>query len=241
MSARALQRIGMGANARGMRVVADNTAAAYGAGLEQSRDPTRVSPREGLLRRMRVVAKARFQANKRLSAKATASNLALQLTNLYTIAIGIFLVQFQGTGLVKAQGNVLSYVSLMASVFVQMMALIESLKDYAGQARQMHECAVKVNGLCQQLELDGRQDGATLEAYRRADQAILEDAEGNHDAIDYRAARLDPDRWQDRTRSDLWAIARWRIAYAWNVYGLTSAMLASPIVALVLLARLGLG
>jgi hypothetical protein len=56
--------------------------------------PPEVRARENLLRRFRVVAKTRFNAHKRLEAKASAANLGLQITNLYTIAIGILLIQF---------------------------------------------------------------------------------------------------------------------------------------------------
>ena len=221
-----------------MQVVANNAAPLRG---QSAADAPRPAHRDALLRRLRTVAKARFAAHARLSAKGHASNLGLQVANLYTIAIGIFLIQFPASGIVKAHGGVLNYVSLIASVFVQILALIETYRDYGGQARAMHDCALRVNSLSQQLELDQRADTSTLEAYRRAYEHAIRDAATNHEAIDYRAARLDPERWHERTREERWAIVVWQLSYFWHVYGLTGAVLVFPIVAGYLLMQLQLG
>lgn len=221
-----------------MRIVADNAVSFQGP---RGDGVARTAPREALLRRMKLVAKARFEANTRLGAKASATNLGLQIANLYTIAIGIFLIQFPASGVVKLHGGVLNYVSLIASVFVQMMALIETFKDYGGRARLMHDCAMRVNSLAQQLDLDPREDGATLEAYRRAYEHAIQDAATNHDPIDYRAAILDPSRWRDRTHADRWAIVAWQVRYLWNVYGLTAVILTLPILVGGILMTLQLG
>jgi len=221
-----------------MRVVADNPILPREAARQAM---ARQDAREAMLKRMRLVAKARFEANKRLMAKAHATNLGLQMANLYTIAIGIFLIQFPAAGIVKAHGGVLNYVSLIASVFVQRMALIEAFKDYSGQARALHDCAMRVNGLAHQLELDPRGDPATLEAYRRAYEHAIQDAATNHDRIDYRAAQLDPYSWRGRPTAERWAIVAWRASYLCNVYGLTAVILASPVLAGYLLAQIQLG
>jgi hypothetical protein len=185
-------------------------------------------PRDKLMRRMNMAAKSRFAANKRLEAKGSATNVGLQLANITTIAISILLLQFPSSELLKPVSGVLNYISLIASVFVQIMAMIESYKDYPARARSMHDCGMAISSLHQRLELDPRTDWQTLEWYRAAYEAVIKDANLNHDAIDYRCAQLEPARLGPRTRSQHFAIARWRLAYWWNVYGLTMIILVSP-------------
>lgn len=177
---------------------------------------------------MSMASKARFAANKRLEAKGVATNVGLQLANIYTIAIGILLIQFPNAELLKPITGALNYISLIASVFVQIMALIESYKDYTGRARRMHDCAVGISSLQQRLELDPRNDWHTLEWYRSAYETIIKDADLNHDAIDYRCAQLEPAKLIERSWPQRLAIARWRVAYLWNVYGLTASILICP-------------
>lgn len=193
------------------------------------------------MRRMGMAAKARFAANKRLEAKGVATNVGLQLANVYTIAISILLLQFSTSELLKPVSGALNYISLIASVFVQIMALIETFKDYSGRARRMHDCAVAISSLHQRLELDPRTDWQTLEWYRASYEVVIKDADLNHDAIDYRCAQLEPARLIERPRQHRYAIFRWRLAYFWNVYGLTTSILVSPWLVGHGLIRLGLG
>ena len=180
------------------------------------------------MRRMGMAAKARFAANKRLEAKGVATNIGLQLANITTIGISLLLLQFPSSELLKPLNGVLNYISLIASVFVQIMALIESYKDYPERARRMHDCAVAISSLHQRLEIDPRSDWQTLEWYRAAYEAAIKDANLNHDAIDYTCAQLEPHRIVERTAAQRLAILQWRVAYFWNVYGLTAAILVSP-------------
>jgi hypothetical protein len=190
--------------------------------------PPEVRARENLLRRFRVVAKTRFNAHKRLEAKASAANLGLQITNLYTIAIGILLIQFPASELLKPSFGALNYVSLLASVFVQIMALIESLKDYSGRAKSMHDCGLKVSALYQALELDPRTDWVTLGHYDAAYQRILQDTDVNHDDIDYDKQQLDEARKSRASSTVFLRSCRFWILYVWNVYALTAMILVSP-------------
>lgn len=197
--------------------------------------------RDGILRRMSMAAKARFAANKRLEAKGVATNVGLQLANLYTIAIGILLIQFPSSELLKPVTGALNYISLVASVFVTIMAMLESSKDYSGRAMRMHDCAVAISSLRQRLELDPRNDWQTIEWYRSQYELIIKDAALNHDPLDFRAAQLDPDRIMPRSREQKMAVARWRVANLWNIYGLTTCILVSPWLVMWALIRLGLG
>jgi SMODS and SLOG-associating 2TM effector domain family 5 len=199
-----------------------------------------IHPRDGLRRRMGMAAKARFAAHKRLEAKGVATNAGLQLASFMTIAIGVLVLQFSASEALKPYNGVLNYMSLIASVFVQIMALVETMKDYPEKARQMHVCAVAISSLQQRFEIDPRTDWQTLEGYRAAYEAVIKDANLNHDAIDYRRAQLEPDKIRPRSRQERFAIARWRLAYLWNVYGLTVTILVSPWLAGWGLIRLGL-
>jgi len=177
---------------------------------------------------MRILAKTRFNAQRRLEAKASATNFGLQIANLYTIAIGILLIQFPSSEVLKPASGALNYVSLLASVFVQIMALIESLKDYSGKAKAMRDCGLQVSALYQALELDPRGDWEVLRQYDSAYQRILQDTDVNHDDIDYLKWQID--ELSKRTQSlETWIQhVGWRIAYIWNVYALTTVILISP-------------
>src|SRR5260221_382865 len=131
--------------------------------------------KNNLLRRMRIVAKARFAASKRLDAKSAATNFGLQTANIYTIAIGIFLLQFDGSEVLSHHVKSLNFTSLIASVFVQIVALIESYKDFSGRAKSMHRCAVQVNRLFQRLEIDPRLDMQLLAQYQEQYSNIIDD------------------------------------------------------------------
>jgi hypothetical protein len=203
-----------------------NTASiAAGEGRAPRPRPTQ---RETLLRRMRILAKTRFNAQRRLEAKASATNFGLQIANLYTIAIGILLIQFPSSEVLKPASGALNYVSLLASVFVQIMALIESLKDYSGKAKAMRDCGLQVSALYQALELDPRGDWEVLRQYDSAYQRILQDTDVNHDDIDYQKWQIDESRKRTQSLEAWIQHVGWRIAYIWNVYALTTVILVSP-------------
>jgi hypothetical protein len=185
---------------------------------------------------MRIVSKARFQANKRLEAKSSANVIGLQIANFYTIAIGIFLIQFPNQA---SHPGSLSFISLIASVFVQIMALIEANKDYSGSARSMYECAVEINRICRELESDPRRDWSVLRTYQERYHAAIEDHSVNHDDIDHLAAQIDPSRSKKRTVEENNLLRRWRIQYALSVYGYTIVMLTVPWVCYVALVGAG--
>jgi hypothetical protein len=224
-----------------MRVVGGNAARQAESPTPGDLSADYWSVRSGMLRRMHLVARARFAAHRRLAEKANATNIGLQLANFYTISIGIFLLQFGHVPLVKSASGSLGYVSLIASVFVQIMALIESLKDYSGRARSMHGCAVKINSLRQSLDLEQRHDWQCLKWYNDQYQAIIGDYDVNHDPIDYAAAQIDPDSRRERSPEQLNELRWWRVKYLWNVYALTVAILLSPALLLSVLLAMRLG
>lgn len=200
-----------------------------------------IAQRDNLLRRMRIVAKARFAANKRLDAKGAATNFGLQTANLYTIGIGILLLQYYDATLIQQHQRSLNYISLVASVFVQIIALIETYKDYSGKARSMHECAVEINRICQELELEPSLAPQSLAKYQERYGAAIKDFDVNHDPIDFLSAQLEPDRQKTRSTTEKWAVRRWWVRYIWNVYAFTLCILVLPWGLFFLLNFLGLG
>lgn len=196
--------------------------------------------RENILRRLRIVAKARFAANKRLEAKASATSFGLQTANLYTIAIGILVLQFEGVGFVGENTKSLNYISLIASVFVQIIALIETHKDYSGRARSMHDCAVEVNRICQQIELHPMPTRDVLSQFQHVYHEAIKSFNVNHDDIDFKEAQLEPSRHKSRPWPEVWRLMCWRLRYAWNVYSLPAFILVLPVLSFVVLGSAGL-
>jgi SMODS and SLOG-associating 2TM effector domain family 5 len=186
--------------------------------------------RDGILGRMKIAARARFAANKRLEAKALATNFGLQTANLYTICIGILLLQFESATPILLHTKALNYVSLVASVVVQIVALVESYKDYSGKARTMHDCAIEINRIYQRMDLDPRLDYGVFAQYQAEYNEAIRDFAVNHDAIDFLTAQLEPTRRKARTGRDRMALLMWNVRYAWNVYALTAAILLLPLI-----------
>jgi hypothetical protein len=151
------------------------------------------------------------------------------------------LIQFPNSHVLHPALGALNYVSLIASVFVQIMALIESLKDYSGKPKAMHTCALEVNALVQNLELDPRDSHEILRWYSQAYHRILKDADINHHDIDYRNWKLEEVRRREKKGlMDRLDLALWRVSYVWNVYALTTVILLSPGIVLWVLMSTGI-
>jgi SMODS and SLOG-associating 2TM effector domain family 5 len=196
--------------------------------------------RDKIIRRMCMVARARFAANKRLEAKAAATNFGLQTVNLYTIAIGILLLQYTSADIVTGHSRSLSFISLIASVFVQIIALIETYKDYSGKARSMYDCAIEVTRISQELELDQRADWGLLAHYQSRYHAAIKDFDVNHDELDFVTAQIEPARQKTRSWSETRSLLWWRTRYLWNIYAFTFSILVLPWACFFILAQLGL-
>lgn len=196
--------------------------------------------RERLINRMNVLSRARFAANKRLEAKAVATNLGLQIVNFYTIAIGLLLLQFPDASLITGYTRSLNFVSFLASIFVQIIALIENFKDYSGKARSMHDCALEVSRIHQELEMDQRMEWPLLMHYQARYHEAIKDYNVNHDEIDFLAAQIEPGRHKDRSRNEWKSLIWWRLRFLWNVYGFTVSILVLPWVCMGLLALFNL-
>ena len=175
-----------------------------------------------------------------MDAKSAATNFGLQTANIYTIAIGIFLLQFDGSPFLTPHIKSLNFTSLIASVFVQIVALIESYKDFSGKAKSMHRCAVQVNRLFQRLEIDPRLDMGLLAQYQEQYSSIIEDHDVNHDDIDFLTAQIEPSRRRQRSAAEWRSLAWWRVKYTWNVYAFTVTILVLPWLSYVALSWWGI-
>jgi hypothetical protein len=193
-----------------------------------------------LLRDWKLVKRARFNAAKRLERKQDASIATLAIVAFYTGSITLFTLAFKD-GLPEHTRSVLEFVSQFFGFFTLIVGLIEQLKDYPGRARELHECARRINALQKQLAATPIARDSELVPFIQAYDRFIADCRPNHDDVDYALAAAAGRRGEDdgpfspSGRRHLWA----RFRFSLNTYWLYVAIWVAPIlVAAALLAWL---
>lgn len=176
------------------------------------------SPADQLLRAMRTVKAARFNAAERLERKQLVSVVALSIVSLYFVGLSVWQAVYAAS-LSEPANRLITLVSIMSSICTLVLALIEAMNDYKMKAHHMHTCALAVNDLLQELRLLQTTNAAVVQDFRRRYNAVVRGCPFNHARVDYLMARADRgwDHW-------LWAY----VCYAADVYGLYGACLSGP-------------
>jgi conflict system pore-forming effector with SLATT domain len=179
---------------------------------------TAASPIEQLLRTMRTVKAARFNAAERLEHKHVVSVVALSVVSLYFVGLSVWQAVY-AANLSEPANRLITLVSIMSSICTLVLALIDSMNDYKIKAHHMHACALAVNDLLQELRLSDCGDVTIVQDFRRRYNNIVRSCPHNHARIDYLMARP-AGRWETRLLT--------RVRYAAGVYGLYGACLIGP-------------
>ena len=144
-------------------------------------------PQDKLLRHWKLVKRARFNAAKRLERKSSASITTLAVVAFYTGSASLFTLTFRDA-IPPQTTAILDFTAQFFGFFTLLIGLIEQLKDYPSKARELHDCARKINALQKQLEVTQIGSPAELQPFLdRYDQYITE-CRSNHDDVDYRLA-----------------------------------------------------
>lgn len=184
------------------------------------------TPIKQLLHAMRTVKAARFAAAERLERKNTVSLFALSMVSLYFVGLSVWQAIYAST-LDDASNRLITLVSIMSSVFTLVIALIEAMNDYKMKAHHMHNCALAVNDLYQELKLVEAGDGSVVQDFRRRYNEAVRGCPFNHARIDYLMARAECGAsWEDK----IWA----RLCYGCDVYALYGLCLIAPPLVLLL-------
>jgi len=177
-----------------------------------------LSPVDQLVRTMRTVKAARFNAAERLELKHLVSVVALSVVSLYFVGLSVWQAVYASI-LSEPTNRLITLVSIMSSVCTLVLALIEAMNDYKIKAHHMHTCALAVNDLLQELRLIETCDAATVQEFRRRYNAVVQGCPCNHARIDYLMARPSS-QWDKKLAVNL--------RYVAGVYGLYGACLAGP-------------
>jgi hypothetical protein len=151
-----------------------------------------------LLYRMNVTKGSRFNAHKRLEGRDRRMALLIALTSAMVIALTFLSTAYRLPPAVVSDLNV---VTMVASVLILAVSLIQYSNNDAVNAEQHHRCGLEINELRGQLQ--ARQEAMIGEdellEFARRYAHILDKYSVNHDVVDYDRYRLDhPDMYRFR-------------------------------------------
>lgn len=185
-----------------------------------------------LLAKMWKTKGARFNAHARLRGRHWASVLATSLLSMYLAALSLCQLTFSDA-MTAVENKILSVGGVVVSIFLIIITLVETARNYQGDADKMHQSALAISGLYnrfQALTIDqaDAERMAFNDKYSEALQAIPVD----HKDIDYK-------RFMLRSAEDLnitgaryfMLILDYGLRWLWE-YSLYIALILSPLLAL---------
>lgn len=175
---------------------------------------------DGLVRTMRLVKAARFNAAERLERKATVSLFTQSTVALYFVGLAVWQAVYAGQ-IDDATNRLMTFIQLVSSVFTLILGLLEALNDYKMKAHHLHNCALSVSELAQELRIARPSDARAVQEFRRRYNEVLKACPVNHNRIDYIFAKLDG-------KGDRWGFAGVYVRYITDVYALYALFLAVP-------------
>ncbi len=169
---------------------------------------------------MRLVKAARFNAAERLESKQAASLFTQSMVALYFVGLAVWQAVYTGQ-IDDASGRLMTFIQLVSSVFTLMLGLLEAMNDYKMKAHHLHNCALAVSELAQELKIARPSDPIAVQEFRRRYSDALKACPVNHSRLDYLMAKHD-----GTTDRATWISMRAR--YVLDVYGLYALFLAVP-------------
>lgn len=169
---------------------------------------------------MRLVKGARFNAAERLEKKQSVSLFTQSMVALYFVGLSVWQAVYIGH-VDDTTNRLVTFIQIVSSVFTLMLGLLEALNDYQMKAHHLHNCALTVSELAQELKILRPSEPHIVQDFRRRYNEALKSCPVNHTRLDYLFAKLDG---QGDTRA--WAAVYAR--YILDVYGLYALFLAVP-------------
>ncbi|HZR86807.1 MAG TPA: SLATT domain-containing protein [Bradyrhizobium sp.] len=144
---------------------------------------------DDLLHRMNVTKGARFNAARRLEGRDRKMALVVALASALVIALTFVPFAYQLPKVVMAD---LSVVTMLASVLILAISLIQYSNDDAVNAEQHHRCGLEINQLRGELSANSESVSASdLHAFAERYARILDKYSVNHDGVDFDQYRLE--------------------------------------------------
>ncbi|MCC7250598.1 SLATT domain-containing protein [Hyphomicrobium sp.] len=170
---------------------------------------------------MRLVKAARFNAATRLEQKQTVSLFTQSMVALYFVGLAVWQAVYFGQ--IDDQTNrLITFVQLVSSVFTLILGLLEATNDYKMKAHHLHNCALTVSELAQELRIARPSDAAEVQEFRRRYNEALRACPANHARIDFLCAKLESKAAGRAERITL------GLRYVLDIYGLYALFLAVP-------------
>lgn len=142
-----------------------------------------------LLHRMNVTKGARFNAARRLEGRDRKMALLVALASTLVIALTFVPFAYQLPKVVIAD---LSVVTMLASVLILAVSLIQYSNNDAVNAEQHHRCGLEVNELRGELAAKGDAiEPAELNLFSQRYARILDKYSINHDGVDFDQYRIE--------------------------------------------------
>jgi len=140
-----------------------------------------------LLRTIRLVKRARFNAHERLEAKHTASVAAFTLATVAEIAISLFGIIYE-TRLPPDVNSFLDFASIVTGVFLFGFGMVVGLANYQTRALYLQRCAMDLASLASELEIAMPLSHADLQGFSRRYHETVGRCPTNHEPVDLERA-----------------------------------------------------
>jgi hypothetical protein len=165
---------------------------------------------ESLLKAMRLVKRARFNAHERLEAKHMMSVAAFTFATVLEISLSLLPVVY-GNGLGTEVRPFVDYAAIVTGLFLFGFGLVVGLANYQTRALYLQRCAMDLGNLAREMEISLPLSVAELQEFRRRYHEIEGRCPFNHSSIDLDRA--------EAHRKNVAAHRRAKFAEALDVYG----------------------
>jgi len=147
-------------------------------------------------RRVWITRGARFNAARRLSNKQYWSIASISFLSVYGISIPIIQSNLVSEDCLEIQG-IYSAISIISSVFILVLSLLEGSKNYQVRSERLHKSALHLSCICRELEIlrfgANNTEDILLHALAKISnkyENIVSDCQENHESEDYIIFRI---------------------------------------------------
>ena len=177
-----------------------------------------------LLDRMHSSMRARYYAHGRMQLKQKVSIFTLSIISLFVVAISLFALTYSPI-LAATTKSAITFASIISSIFIIIVGLLESQNNYQVKALQMYKCAMEINDLYQKLQIEPMISKDTLQYYSDNFHSVMQGCPYSYDDIDFMMAKIEAKKTEDvgwETKFQM------NISYLINVYGLNFTIMLIP-------------
>ncbi len=165
---------------------------------------------ERLLKAMRLVKRARFNAHERLESKHVMSVAAFTFATVFEISLSLLPVVY-GANIAPDVRSFIDYAAIVTGLFLFGFGLVVGLANYQTRAVFLQRCAMDLANLAREMEIAMPLTVAELQDYRRRYHEIEARCPFNHSAVDLDLAQAH--------RNDKRAVRKAKLGEAMDIYG----------------------